>query len=68
MARGMEHVSESLRKFFKAEPFLKMTKNLKDQTKLEREIKYQFSPSYRNYVDKIKKPTLKEPPKTYGKN
>ena len=36
----MTGVSESLSKFFKADAFLKITKSKKDQTKLEREIKY----------------------------
>ena len=33
-------VSESLGKFFKAQPFLQMTKTKQDQAKLSREIKY----------------------------
>ena len=61
-------MSEDLGKFFKAEGFLKMTKTKKDQTKLEREIKYQFSPQYRVMMDNIRKPTLYEPPKTYASN
>ena len=59
-------VSESLSKFFKAEAFLKMTKTKQDQTKLSREIKYQFSPQYRVMMDKILKPTFHEPPKTFA--
>ena len=64
----MAGVSESLNKFFKADAYLKMTMSKKDQTKLEREIKYQFSPQYREMMDKIRKPTLYEAPKTYAKN
>ena len=61
-------VSESLGKFFKADAFLKMTRTKQDMYKLNQEIKYQFSPQYRCMMDNIKKQTIVDEPKTFGRN
>ena len=45
---------------------MKMTKTKRDQHKLSREIKYQFSPQFREATDKILKPTFPEPPKKFA--